>query len=75
MMRYENGATAIGLADYGADVVPTGGRETHLDEVCRAVEATGKITILQMGLSKGAGFITRKAVAVDGGYLASGVNS
>ena len=40
-------AIAVGLAEHGADVVPTGRREAHLDEVCREVEAAGKITIRQ----------------------------
>ena len=40
-------AIAIGLAEHGADVVPTGRREEHLDDVCRAVEAAGRITIRQ----------------------------
>ena len=40
-------AIAVGLAEHGADVVPTGRRESHLDEVCREVEAAGKITVRQ----------------------------
>ncbi len=40
-------AIAVGLAEHGADVVPTGRRDAHLDEVCRAVEAAGRITIRQ----------------------------
>src|ERR1035438_10462775 len=38
-------AIAIGLAEHGADVVPTGRRQAHLEEVCRAVKAAGKRTI------------------------------
>jgi NAD(P)-dependent dehydrogenase (short-subunit alcohol dehydrogenase family) len=40
-------AIAVGLAEHGADVVPTGRREAHLDEVCREVEAAGRITMRQ----------------------------
>jgi NAD(P)-dependent dehydrogenase (short-subunit alcohol dehydrogenase family) len=38
-------AIAIGLAEQGADVVPTGRRKDHVDEVCRAVESAGRRTI------------------------------
>jgi NAD(P)-dependent dehydrogenase (short-subunit alcohol dehydrogenase family) len=38
-------AIAIGLAEQGADVVPTGRRETHIEEVCTAVESRGRSTI------------------------------
>jgi NAD(P)-dependent dehydrogenase (short-subunit alcohol dehydrogenase family) len=38
-------AIAIGLAEQGADVVPTGRRENHIEEVCRAVEALGRRTL------------------------------
>jgi NAD(P)-dependent dehydrogenase (short-subunit alcohol dehydrogenase family) len=38
-------AIAIGLAEQGADVVPTGRRANHIEEVCTAVEATGRRTL------------------------------
>ena len=40
-------AIAVGLAEHGADVVPTGRRDAHLDDVCREVEAAGRITLRQ----------------------------
>lgn len=38
---------AVGLAEHGAHVVPTGRREEHLEEACREVEAVGGRTIRQ----------------------------
>jgi NAD(P)-dependent dehydrogenase (short-subunit alcohol dehydrogenase family) len=38
-------AIALGLAEQGADVVPTGRRESHIEEVCTAVESLGRRTI------------------------------
>ncbi len=38
-------AIALGLAEQGADVVPTGRRERHIEEVCSAVESLGRRTI------------------------------
>jgi NAD(P)-dependent dehydrogenase (short-subunit alcohol dehydrogenase family) len=38
-------AIALGLAEQGADVVPTGRRVLHIEEVCAAVEATGRRTL------------------------------
>jgi NAD(P)-dependent dehydrogenase (short-subunit alcohol dehydrogenase family) len=38
-------AIAVGLAEHGADVVPTGRRHTHVEEVCREVESAGGRTI------------------------------
>lgn len=38
-------AIAIGLAEHGADVVPTGRRQEQLESVCREVEASGRRTI------------------------------
>jgi NAD(P)-dependent dehydrogenase (short-subunit alcohol dehydrogenase family) len=38
-------AIALGLAEQGADVVPTGRRENHIEEVCAAVESLGRCTI------------------------------
>lgn len=38
-------AIALGLAGQGADVVPTGRRENHIEEVCKAVEALGRRTL------------------------------
>src|SRR5260370_297264 len=35
-------AIAIGLAEAGADVVPTGRREKLVDEVCSEIEAAGR---------------------------------
>jgi NAD(P)-dependent dehydrogenase (short-subunit alcohol dehydrogenase family) len=40
-------AIAMGLARHGADVVPTGRRRQHLEEVCRGVEAAGRRTLRQ----------------------------
>jgi NAD(P)-dependent dehydrogenase (short-subunit alcohol dehydrogenase family) len=38
-------AIALGLAEQGAEVVPTGRRANHIDEVCTAVEAMGRRTL------------------------------
>lgn len=38
-------AIALGLAEQGADVVPTGRRRNHVEEVCAAVEAMGRRTL------------------------------
>ncbi len=38
-------AIALGLAEQGADVVPTGRRENHIEEVCAAVESCGRRTL------------------------------
>lgn len=38
---------AVGLAEHGAHVVPTGRREEHLEEACREVEAIGGRTVRQ----------------------------
>jgi NAD(P)-dependent dehydrogenase (short-subunit alcohol dehydrogenase family) len=40
-------AIAIGLAEHGADVVPTGRRQDLLEGVCREIEATGARTLCQ----------------------------
>jgi NAD(P)-dependent dehydrogenase (short-subunit alcohol dehydrogenase family) len=40
-------ALAVGLAQHGAHVVPTGRREEHLEEACREVEAVGGRTLRQ----------------------------
>ncbi len=40
-------ALAIGLAEHGADVVPTGRRLEHLESACREIEAFGRRTLLQ----------------------------
>lgn len=41
-------AVAVGLAEQGADVVPTGRRALHIEEVCTAVEALGRRTLRQV---------------------------
>jgi NAD(P)-dependent dehydrogenase (short-subunit alcohol dehydrogenase family) len=41
-------AIATGLAEQGADVVPTGRRANHIEEVCSAVEAMGRRTLRQV---------------------------
>lgn len=41
-------AIALGLAEQGADVVPTGRRENHIEEVCAAIESLGRRTIRQV---------------------------
>ncbi len=41
-------AIAIGLAEQGADVVPTGRRANHIEEVCTAVESMGRRTLRQV---------------------------
>ena len=38
-------AIAVGLAAQGADVVPTGRRESHVEEVCVAIETAGRRTL------------------------------
>jgi len=38
---------ALGLAEHGATVVPTGRRADRLDEVCRDIEALGRSTLRQ----------------------------
>src|SRR5580704_9867067 len=38
-------AIALGLAEQGADVVPTGRREKHIEEVCKAIESRGRRTL------------------------------
>jgi NAD(P)-dependent dehydrogenase (short-subunit alcohol dehydrogenase family) len=38
-------AIALGLAEQGADVVPTGRRENRIEEVCTAIESFGRRTI------------------------------
>lgn len=40
-------AIAVGLAEQGADVVPTGRRANHIEEVCAAVEKLGRRTLRQ----------------------------
>ena len=40
-------ALAVGLAEHGAHVIPSGRREEHLKEVCREVEAVGGRTLRQ----------------------------
>lgn len=40
-------ALAVGLAQHGADVVPTGRRRNLVEDVCRAVEAAGRGTLRQ----------------------------
>jgi NAD(P)-dependent dehydrogenase (short-subunit alcohol dehydrogenase family) len=41
-------AIALGLAEQGADVVPTGRRANHLEEVCAAIEALCRRTLRQV---------------------------
>src|SRR5271154_4585982 len=38
-------AIALGLAEQGADVIPTGRRESHIEGVCAAVESFGRRTL------------------------------
>lgn len=38
-------AIAVGLAQHGADVVPTGRREEHLEDACPEIEAAGSRTL------------------------------
>lgn len=40
-------ALAIGLAQHGADVVPSGRRAGQLEDVCRAIEESGRRTLRQ----------------------------
>ena len=40
-------ALAIGLAEHGANVIPTGRRDAQLEQVCREIEATGARTLQQ----------------------------
>jgi NAD(P)-dependent dehydrogenase (short-subunit alcohol dehydrogenase family) len=39
-------AIALGLAEHGADVVPTGRRREHVESACREIEAMGRSTLL-----------------------------
>jgi len=41
-------AIAMGLAEQGADVVPTGRRASHIEAVCTAVESLGRRTVRQV---------------------------
>lgn len=41
-------AIALGLAEQGADVIPTGRRAHHIEEVCAAVEGMGRRTLRQV---------------------------
>jgi NAD(P)-dependent dehydrogenase (short-subunit alcohol dehydrogenase family) len=41
-------AIAVGLAEQGADVVPTGRRANHIEEVSTAIEAMGRRTLRQV---------------------------
>jgi len=41
-------AIALGLAEQGADVVPTGRRASHIEEVCTAIEKLGRRTMRQV---------------------------
>jgi NAD(P)-dependent dehydrogenase (short-subunit alcohol dehydrogenase family) len=38
---------AVGLAEHGADVVPTGRRRQHVETICSEIEAAGRRTIRQ----------------------------
>jgi NAD(P)-dependent dehydrogenase (short-subunit alcohol dehydrogenase family) len=40
-------AIAVGLAEQGADVVPTGRRASHVEQVCAAIEKLGRRTLRQ----------------------------
>ena len=40
-------AIAVGLAEHGADVVPTGRRRQNIETVCREIESAGARTLLQ----------------------------
>jgi NAD(P)-dependent dehydrogenase (short-subunit alcohol dehydrogenase family) len=37
---------AVGLAEHGADVIPSGRRQEQLDEICREIEALGRGTLV-----------------------------
>jgi NAD(P)-dependent dehydrogenase (short-subunit alcohol dehydrogenase family) len=41
-------AIAVGLAEQGADVIPTGRRVNHVEEVCSAIEMKGRRTLRQV---------------------------
>ena len=41
-------ALAMGLAEHGADVVPTGRRADRLEDVCREIADLGRTTIRQV---------------------------
>jgi len=41
-------AIALGLAEQGADVVPTGRRTNHIEEVCASIEAMGRRAMRQV---------------------------
>ncbi len=40
-------ALALGMAEHGADVVPTGRREDGVEDACRDIEATGRRTLVR----------------------------
>jgi NAD(P)-dependent dehydrogenase (short-subunit alcohol dehydrogenase family) len=40
-------ALALGLAEHGAHVVPSGRRRKHLDQICHEIEALGRETLRQ----------------------------
>jgi NAD(P)-dependent dehydrogenase (short-subunit alcohol dehydrogenase family) len=40
-------AIAVGLAEHGADVAPSGRREEHVEAACRDIEAAGRRTLRQ----------------------------
>jgi NAD(P)-dependent dehydrogenase (short-subunit alcohol dehydrogenase family) len=40
-------ALALGLAEHGAHVVPTGRRQEHVETACRQIEALGRLTLYQ----------------------------
>ena len=74
-------ALALGLAEAGADVVATGRREAHVDEVAREIEARGRRTIrvtTDVGQSASVDALLAKAVTTFGQVhimiVAAGVN-
>src|ERR1019366_4470470 len=41
-------AIALGLAEHGADVVPSGRRKRHVTSACKDIEAAGRPTLCQI---------------------------
>jgi NAD(P)-dependent dehydrogenase (short-subunit alcohol dehydrogenase family) len=73
-------ALSLGLADAGADVVPCARTRDAVDATASEIEAKGRRTlrvtadVTDRRSLEAASFISGEIIAVDGGFLASGVN-
>jgi len=61
-------AIAIGLAEHGADVVPTGRRRIQLEQACLEIELTGRRTIRQTTEATNRHSLTTLRDAVSGAF-------